>query len=223
MREKPVKESADGMLVEAQIDMMTGGKSEDSIYRQEARGQRQLVMSDSIPTIWGGYLNEEKIREYDDMLRQLGFEIGEPFPDDDLFRPAKLPEGWKKSSTGHSMHSDIMDENGYARLGMFYKAAFYDRKANLHFHRRVKYGLDCREGYDHRKVSRWYVWAAGLGKEIILAAFEYSCPDDIPRHEWCKAENEAKAWLEEHYPAHMDPLAYWDQEFEGESFTYPSD
>lgn len=219
--QKPRKESADGVLVEAQIDIMTGGKPEDSIYRSEARGQRQLVMSESMP-VWACKDHDAN----DAILRELGFEVGDPFPDDPLFRPMKLPEGWTKKGSSHDMHSDILDANGFARIGMFYKAAFYDRRADSSFNRRVSYTYDPRQDFGDRTVSQWAVVARAPGKGVIIvAAFECPIPTDGDvwdgRRE--RAENEAKAYIEEHYPDHMSPLAYWADDIEGERYTHPSD
>jgi hypothetical protein len=92
-----------------------------AIEVQEARGQAELVESEQIPT---------DLRDVDeDGLRALGFELGEVCVDDPIFRVAKLPPGWKKVATDHSMWSTIVDAEGKERFGVFYKAAFYDRSA----------------------------------------------------------------------------------------------
>jgi hypothetical protein len=65
-------------------------------------------------------------------LTALGFVLGPIDPNDKLFRQATLPAGWKRAGTGHSMHTDIVDELGRTRVGIFYKAAWYDRRADLH-------------------------------------------------------------------------------------------
>ncbi|WP_280371107.1 hypothetical protein [Nocardia wallacei] len=91
------------------------------ITDMEAAGQRQLVASTELPASgpWGE-------------LEALGFAKGEPVRDDALFVQATLPEGWRKERTDHSMWSQIVDERGVARVKVFYKAAFYDRRANFH-------------------------------------------------------------------------------------------
>lgn len=88
------------------------------IEGMEAQGQRQFVASSTIPT------------ECDEAaLTALGFVLGNKVPGDDLFRYCTLPTGWSKAGTDHSMHSGIADELGRKRVGVFYKAAFYDRRA----------------------------------------------------------------------------------------------
>lgn len=89
----------------------------------EAAGQRQLLESCDLPTDTSGT---------DEEFLKLGFTFGEPHQHDPLFRPATLPEGWKREGTDHAMHSKILDEFGRERVGVFYKAAFYDRRADMH-------------------------------------------------------------------------------------------
>jgi hypothetical protein len=66
-------------------------------------------------------------------LTELGFQLGEdPAPDDPLFRPAVLPEGWSRRRTDHDMWTELVDQDGVARARIFYKASFRDRRAHLH-------------------------------------------------------------------------------------------
>jgi hypothetical protein len=92
------------------------------IEGMEKSGQQQLVNSALLPT---------KGSDDPEFLR-LGFTFGEPVADDPMFRPATLPAGWRKAGTDHDMHSDILDTLGRKRVGVFYKAAFYDRRADMH-------------------------------------------------------------------------------------------
>lgn len=88
----------------------------DYIMGMEAQGQKQLVASQVMPTK----------SPWDDLVG-LGFVKGEPVDGDDLFVNATLPAGWTKQGTDHSMWSKIVDERGFERVSIFYKAAFYDR------------------------------------------------------------------------------------------------
>jgi hypothetical protein len=93
-----------------------------AILAQEARGQAQLVASESLPTDTGGH---------DADFIALGFTFGDPDPGDPLFRPATLPAYWTRRATDHSMWSEIVDGDDRVRVMIFYKAAFYDRRANM--------------------------------------------------------------------------------------------
>lgn len=97
-----------------------GGSPSDFILEQEAKGQREMVNSDVLPI----KINSGKKEDFE----TLGFVFGDG-KIDDLFRPATLPEGWKREGSNHDMWSYIVDENGVQRVSIFYKAAFYDRDA----------------------------------------------------------------------------------------------
>ncbi|HEY9395862.1 MAG TPA: hypothetical protein VIP58_17045 [Nocardioides sp.] len=94
------------------------------IEAQEAQGQRELVASAVLP--FPGWNSSDADFE------ALGFTFGDKVPGDDLFREATLPPGWTRKGTEHAMHTDVLDERGIARVGVFYKAAFYDRRADMH-------------------------------------------------------------------------------------------
>lgn len=101
----------------------TMGGNPNAILQQEARGQEQLINSGDLPIKCSA---EDKKK-----LEKLGVVFGEPLPDDPLFCKATLPEGWGKQATEHSMWSKLVDENGVVRANIFYKAAFYDRRAHM--------------------------------------------------------------------------------------------
>lgn len=87
------------------------------IEAQEAMGQAALAgTKDALP---------KDCPQKD--LEALGFVFGEPI--DDLFINATFPAGWRKKATDHSMWSELLDETGKKRGAIFYKAAFYDRRA----------------------------------------------------------------------------------------------
>lgn len=90
------------------------------IEEMEAQGQAQLLNSTELPT---------DMREGRQAYEALGFTLGAPHPNDPMFCPATLPEGWTRAATDHSMWSRILDQHGRERVEIFYKAAFYDRRA----------------------------------------------------------------------------------------------
>lgn len=90
------------------------------IEEMEAAGQQQLLHSDRLPTNAHGD------------FEALGFTFGDPDPNDPLFRPATLPAGWTREGSDHAMHSYLLDERGIRRVDVFYKAAFYDRRADMY-------------------------------------------------------------------------------------------
>jgi hypothetical protein len=116
------------------LDALIGG--EGYIERMEARGQQELVASTKLPIANAGGYGEPDDAPY----LALGFEFGEVDPDDPIFREATLPNGWEKRGTEHSMHSTIVDERGEERVGIFFKAAFYDRHAHMYLIRQCSCG-----------------------------------------------------------------------------------
>lgn len=72
------------------LGAMGEGQVGGYIYELEAAGQAQLVSSDQLPTKLSGGTREE--------LVEIGFTFGEPDPDDPLFLPVTLPEGWRKQA-----------------------------------------------------------------------------------------------------------------------------
>lgn len=89
----------------------------------EAEGQRQLVEATVLP------YPSRYAEGGDGPFEALGFEFGEAV--DDLFREAKLPAGWTKEGSSHSMYSFVIDEDGYRRVRVFYKAAFHHRESHM--------------------------------------------------------------------------------------------
>ena len=90
------------------------------IEAMEAQGQRELLNSTTLPTDTSGS---------DEAFLALGFAFGETVPGDDLFRQATLPAGWERKGSDHAMWSYVVDDRGIERVAIFYKAAFYDRRA----------------------------------------------------------------------------------------------
>lgn len=100
---------------------MTGEGVTGYVENMEAAGQRELVASTVLPRV----TDQERVQ-----FEALGFEFGEAT--DDLFQEVTLPEGWSREGSGHAMWSYVLDADGYRRVAVFYKAAFYDRKADMH-------------------------------------------------------------------------------------------
>lgn len=98
------------------------GGNPDAIEDQEARGQEELCNSSQLPRT-DGY--KDVRGDYE----RLGIKVIGKTKDNDLFYDVVLPEGWKINPTEHSMWSDLVDDKGEKVAGVFYKAAFYDRRA----------------------------------------------------------------------------------------------
>jgi len=147
----------------------------------EAAGQRQLVASTSLPTALSSGTDAD--------FEALGFTFGEPDPDDRLFRPATLPEGWSKQRSDHNMWSYVVDQYGRRRVAVFYKAAFYDRNADMRLE--TVYGYARSLAYDSAMPVYDDAWCTretfaeqveALRKELverIEQAKEFAATDEL--------------------------------------------
>lgn len=98
----------------------------------EAAGQAQLVNSDVLPAIAAPDYSSTDHPDQWPLLEALGIVRGEPVAGDSLFIHATLPTGWtRRASEWHAMTSFLLDERGVRRVAIFYKAAFYDRRADI--------------------------------------------------------------------------------------------
>jgi hypothetical protein len=120
--------------MEVYLEALVTGDPSRAIMNQEKRGQGDLIRSEVLP---------RQCPRAD--LETLGFVFGQEV--DDLFIEVKFPAGWKKVATEHSMWTDLVDDKGRKRGGIFYKAAFYDRSAHMHLNRRYSYGTQPINGY----------------------------------------------------------------------------
>lgn len=96
------------------------GGNPQAIRAQEKEGQRELANSELLPV--EGTSNEAE-------WAAIGVKLGKPKKGDPLFRHVILPSGWKIVPTDHDMWSKLVDDKGRVRAEIFYKAAFYDRRA----------------------------------------------------------------------------------------------
>lgn len=119
MSKNNITPAALAALVGGDVDNFLVASTPGGIERQEAEGQKMLVESTLLP---------KDLFPDREVWEQEGFVFGEDH--DDLFVNVNLPVGWKKVATDHSMWSNIEDAEGLPRVAIFYKAAFYDRRAN---------------------------------------------------------------------------------------------
>lgn len=192
---KPKREDGMDLLMRA---MLTGSPSE-GILSQESDGQKSFVNSETLPTDMQGDAKA--------VLEAAGVKFLGVIEDDPMFQYVELPDGWKKVATGHSMWSDLVDDKGRKRAGIFYKAAFYDRSAHIGVNRRYGINID----YNHLDVENVAVAMVTDGEAAIFTTDSIGFEEDKARYD---AQNKAcalaVAWLNEHYPNWEDASAYWD-------------
>jgi hypothetical protein len=176
-----------GDLANAIVASTPGG-----IERQEAQGQQDLVKAaDRLPS--------NMSVEDQAALVQLGFIFGDTI--DDIFRSVQMPAGWTIKPSDHSMHSDLIDPQGNKRGGIFYKAAFYDRKAHFNLNCRYYVSQDYAQ-----PTSTHFIEDAKTGQRAHVVG-------TAPYADWNAGDamsKQACKWLESNFPDYRDPLAYWD-------------
>lgn len=119
------------------LEAMSDGPSR-YITNMEARGQRQFVASTMLPS--------EVLHGTEDDLTSIGVKLGPVDESDPMFREATLPDGWVKEASDHDMWSYVKDEHGRTRLRIFYKAAFYDRRAHVSVSTPYSYANEVMDG-----------------------------------------------------------------------------
>ncbi|MFE3123715.1 hypothetical protein ACFXHD_09870 [Streptomyces hydrogenans] len=133
----------------ALLGALLGQSTDTLIAAQEARGQQQLVNSDRLPT---------NLRDDRADYETLGFLFGTPDPNDPLFTPATIPDGWtRQAAEDTDMWSYIVDTLGRQRVAVFYKAAFYDRRADMHLVSVREYVDNCV--YREQQIVTDETWA----------------------------------------------------------------
>lgn len=179
------------------------GGAPNKILEQEAQGQRSFVGSDTLPTDIGRH------SDYDTkaILEAAGVKFLGQVEGDDMFQYVEFPQGWKKvGQPDHSMWSNLVDDKGRVRATIFYKAAFYDRSAQM--------SLSCRFGcaFDYDRFDKENIGVANItdGGKVVHT------PEPIPangeeRYDVSdKANKVAVEWLDQNHPDWRNPGAYWD-------------
>lgn len=189
---------ASGDIENALVASTPGG-----IEAQEAQGQRNLTRN--FTQLPKDYLGADEFPT--DLLKRLGFTIQAPV--DEIFIAVTVPDGWQLRPTEHSMHNDIVDDKGRIRGGVFYKAAFYDRRAN--------FNLNSRFFIDTEYQDRDGDWEDGKSRNV---AKDRQTGELLSAGEWIrngdrdyKAADEERAkvvgFLNERCPDWKNVEAYW--------------
>lgn len=148
--------------------------TEGYITGMEAAGQRELVASEQLP----------KDGPWDDLIA-LGFTRGQGNDADDLFVNATLPEGWRKEPTDHSMWSQIVDARGIKRVSVFYKAAFYDRRAFFRIDNLGdQFASDAAWGDGPVKLPEWWDLLTDAEKAECATQLQVDLAYELDKRKW---------------------------------------
>lgn len=183
----------------AMLAMITQSGPE-AIVISERRGQKDLCNSTDLP-----------IKEFWawEILKAAGVKnLG---PSERLFNKAELPPGWKKEATSHSMWSDLLDEKGRKRAGIFFKAASYDYDAHMTATRRFSSGADQDDSSDYEGPQ--FPSISDGGKIVWRGPLMTKTPSE---KEWdlrARVGKIAEEKLKSIVPDYEDATKNWDQEF----------
>jgi hypothetical protein len=179
------------------------GMNPGAIEDQEAKGQRELVESSQLPRVCNSPRGLNAAEQY----HKMGIKVFTSSKGDDLFLGVKLPEGWKKEATEHSMWNKLIDDKGRCRAMFFYKAAFYDRDAFVNFQTRYYW----KTNFGENKMNSCQVVDRATGEvlfETEKMGEDYNNPDYFKNQE--QQQKKCKDFLNETFPNHEDINAYWD-------------
>lgn len=195
---KLVEENPLYAIVGAMDDSARGRPQGSFIEDMEARGQRELVtQTTKLPTKGSD----------DPAWAKMGVLFGEVIQKDPIFRDVVLPVGWKLKPTDHSMWNELLDERGRVRGRMFYKAAFYDRSANIRPESRFGLHRENKDTNDYDSPRRDVAKDFATGE--VLFATEWRVYTSEKYAEETAAHKQVEQWLDENRPEWKDAAAYW--------------
>ena len=204
----------------------TAASTPGGIEAQEKAGQIEQSFLETLP-VTGTCTATERA-----MFEALGFKFKHSRQQDqsrgprELFADVEFPKGWRKRCTSHDMHTDLVDDKGRKRGGIFYKAAFYDQRADVHLTRRFSYCSEPIEGWAGQKADRSGRYH-GVVKDSDTIIFETEATEPEPKYDHAVDESQrqpwlnwlaykdakaeaAKVWLAGKYPDWENVSAYWD-------------
>lgn len=196
-------------LAKGDVENFKVASTPGGIEAQEAAGQVIFVNSETLPKEMLGCNRKQ--------LEDMGIVFGSDA--DDLFVNVTLPKGWKKQATEHSMHSDLLDDKGRKRAGIFYKAAFYDRNAHMRLDQRYtvdsyiscdEHGTKIVESIRHNQPTHYATAVMDVNNELHRIGIRDSGYSKENYELNDVHDKQARAWLDENYPEWQNPLAYWD-------------
>jgi hypothetical protein len=186
-------------------DRLRGRPQGAFIEDMEAQGQRELTsQTTKLPA--EGSTNP--------VWKKMGVIFGPLVAGDAVFREVKLPQGWgwkAADADTNTMWNYLVDERGRVRGKMFYKAAFYDRRATIHPVTRYQCDRESKIKDDYDCPFREVVKDTATGAVLFMTDWverpvKYT-PEDLAREG--AARKQTAAWLDANRPEWKDASAYW--------------
>jgi len=183
-------------LAQGDLENFVAASTPGGIEAQESAGQQKLIEQCQLPVeVHGGGLSLTALATH-----WPGFAVA-PEDSGDILQPVTLPPGWQLRATSHSMWSDLLDDQNRVRARVFYKAAFYDRRASMDIVPRYNVEVDYAED-----PVQYSVLDCATGEHLYVEP-KCGCVDWDARE---AANKRCDEYLLKHYPDHRDPFAYWN-------------
>jgi hypothetical protein len=176
-----------------------------AVLQEEIMGQTRIAGQDRLPLDMNGIPRAA--------IESLGFVFGAPI--DDLFVAVTFPPGWTTRADGQALYTHLIDAQGHKRATVFYKAALYDRRADMDWLTRFRVngysGCDAQGVPDpSHEATHVQVNVTDRGQSMrTFGAWAARDPARFPIADACREE--ARAWLTDEHPDWKNPLAYWDE------------
>lgn len=181
------------------------------VIREERQGTEALVKANGARLPMDGTTTPDE----QERCRAVGITLGATVRGDALFREATLPTGWAtKPSPDDHRTTLLCDDKGQTRGVIWYKAASYDRKANMYL--RTRYAVEGE--YPGEGRMRTVAKDRSTGDNVWESAWLESparkkgaTPADWQAYEEAQqAQREAAvAILDGLYPDWQNVAAYW--------------
>jgi hypothetical protein len=170
----------------------------EGIVRSEKIGQMDVVASTKMP---------KEMHPNRQAYERLGFTFGTDV--DDVFVAAELPKGWTRRATDHPMWSDVLDGEGRVRVAVFYKAAFYDRRATADLRPRFMRTWIHKDspGSGLRQDEEAFVVVDNADGSVVFRTPTFRC--DAGSVAYKESQALVEAWLKENHPDFLNPISYW--------------
>jgi len=177
------------------------GGNPNAIEEQESKGQKEFVESTQLPRKTN---SPREVKNTAEQYSKMGIEVFTTSKNDDIFLGVKLPKGWKKVETSHSMWNNLIDDKGRIRATIFYKAAFYDREAFINFNHRYYQTQEYIDVKNFDSKKKFMCVKDSSDNSIIFRTAETEEYYDS------NLTNECLEFLNKNFPEHNDVNAYWN-------------
>ena len=209
MSKKSMKPAAAKALRDGDLANFIVASTPGGIETQEAAGASAMKANSRLP--------KDGVLEHREKLEKIGLIVGEEI--DEVLVAVMLPEGWdlKGNNPHDARHMGLLDDRGRQRAYVFIKTAFYDYTGYVSWNsaitvedRRTDSEKDI---YDEPEDAEVTIAVSVVKDGNVLHQTESVTTVRAKHYEATQSlRAAAQEWLDENFPNHSDPFAYWDEE-----------